>query len=173
MKKSMLVCIGFIFFAALAYAQMAISSATAKAEIKNTKGEVVGNAAFTELPDGVNVEIQVSGLTPGKHGIHIHEFGKCEGPDFKSAGGHFNPMHKMHGLENPEGHHAGDLPNLEVGVDGTAKTKFVTHDFTLSPGPASLLKAGGTSLVIHAGPDDEKTDPSGNSGARVACGIIG
>ena len=156
----------FLLLATAAYAQ------TATAEIKNEQGEVAGSAKLSEVPEGVAIDIQVSGLTPGKHGIHIHEFGKCEGPDFKSSGGHFNPTGKKHGHENPEGPHAGDLGNLEAGEDGTAKAVLLAQGATLSEGPNSLLKADGSSIMIHAGPDDEITDPAGNSGARVACGVI-
>lgn len=167
MKKSILFLFGFLLLASSAYA------VTAKADIKNAAGEVIGAAMLSEQPEGgVAIDLTVSGLTPGEHGIHIHENGKCDPPDFKSAGGHFNPTGKHHGFSNPEGHHSGDLPNLTVGADGKVSGRIVAKDVTLNPGPNSLLKEGGTSLVIHAGPDDEKTDPAGNSGARVACGVI-
>lgn len=144
----------------------------AKAEIRDAAGKTVGKATLTEQKDGVKVVLKVSGLPPGKHGYHIHETGSCTTPDFKSAGGHFNPFQKHHGLENPQGKHAGDLPNLEVKKDGKAKVTFLATEATLKDGPASLLKEGGTAVVIHADPDDNMTDPAGNAGARIACGVI-
>jgi Cu-Zn family superoxide dismutase len=105
--------------------------------------------------------------------MHIHSLGKCDGPDFTSAGPHFNPEHKKHGHKNPEGAHAGDLPNLQVAADGTVKTEIVAKGVNLKEGdPDSLLKADGTSLVIHASADDEMTDPAGNAGSRIVCGVI-
>ena len=112
-------------------------------------------------------------LAQGVHGIHFHEKGKCKGPDFESAGAHLNPGKKQHGFQNPKGFHAGDLPNVTVKDDGTVNADLVTNQVTLEKGqPNSLLKKGGTALVIHAQADDYKTDPSGNSGARIACGAI-
>jgi Cu-Zn family superoxide dismutase len=144
----------------------------ANAELVNGKGEPVGKASFLESTDGVRVALEAKGLTPGRHGIHFHETGKCEGPDFKSAGAHFAMKGTKHGLRNKKGPHSGDLPNIEVKGDGTVSTEFVANRVTLKEGASSLLKAGGTSIVIHAGPDDQKTDPSGNSGDRAVCGVI-
>ncbi len=109
---------------------------------------------------------------PGTHGIHIHTVGKCAGPDFATAGGHLNPGPKMHGKDNPMGPHAGDLLNFDVDADGKSHATLMADHVTLTDGPASLFHTGGTALVIHAMPDDYKTDPSGNSGARIACGVI-
>lgn len=145
---------------------------TAKAELINSKGEKIGTATFTQEAEGVKISLEVSHLPPGTHGFHIHAVGKCEPPDFKSAGAHFNPTGKKHGLQNPEGPHAGDLPNLTVGPDGTAKVEVVAKQVTLGEGKNSLLQPDGTALVIHANPDDEKTDPAGNAGDRIACGVI-
>jgi len=144
----------------------------AKADLVNAQGAKVGSAELTQTPDGVKIDVTVSGLTPGMHGFHIHAVGKCEAPDFKSAGGHFNPTGKKHGLKNPDGPHAGDMENLEVGADGTGKAEVVDKQATLGEGPNSLFHDGGTAIVIHASPDDEMTDPAGNAGARVACGPI-
>ncbi|MEI7028359.1 superoxide dismutase family protein [Paenibacillus sp. y28] len=142
-------------------------------EIKNTNGEAIGSATLRQMKAGVQIEVEVSGLTPGLHGFHIHQNGTCEPPEFKSAGDHFNPDGKQHGFENPRGFHNGDLPNLEVNQDGKASAVMVAKKVTLETGaPNSLLKPGGTSLIIHEKVDDYKTDPSGNSGARIACGII-
>jgi Cu-Zn family superoxide dismutase len=142
-------------------------------DIVNSKGVKTGSAQFSQTPDGVKIQVEVAGLPPGKHGIHFHEKAVCEVPDFKTAGEHLNPEGKQHGFENPLGPHAGDLPNLDIGSDGKGKAEFVSKRVTLEKDKAnSLLKPGGTSLIIHEGPDDYKTDPSGNSGARIACGAI-
>jgi Cu-Zn family superoxide dismutase len=141
--------------------------------LRNPYTGVVGNASLSpDSSGGVKVSVQVKGLTPGKHGFHIHATGKCDGFDFASAGGHFNPNSKQHGLQNPQGAHGGDMPNLEVRADGSGTFEYVTKQVTLGSGVNSLFQPGGTALVIHAAEDDEKTDPAGNSGARVACGVI-
>ncbi|WP_438444651.1 superoxide dismutase family protein [Gorillibacterium sp. sgz5001074] len=142
-------------------------------ELAGPNGEKIGKAELTQMSKGVHIHVEASNLVPGKHGFHIHETGLCEGPDFKSAGGHYNPTNKKHGFENPKGPHSGDLPNLSVSTDGTVTADMVAKYVTLEEGkPGSLLKPSGTSLIIHAGPDDYKTDPAGNSGGRVACGRI-
>jgi len=146
---------------------------TATAEIHDAQGNMVGTATLTEVPDGVKISLDASNLPPGLHGIHVHSVGKCEPPDFATAAAHFNPDAKHHGAKNPQGPHAGDLPNITVGSDGKIKTDLVLHNVTLGDDPEkSLLRQGGTALVIHAAADDETTDPSGNSGARIACGVI-
>lgn len=144
----------------------------ASALLVDARGKKVGTANLSEVEGGVRVELEAAGLSPGPHGFHIHKAGDCHGPDFRSAGGHFNPFNRKHGLENPGGAHAGDLPNLVAGEDGTARADVVAKGVTLRPGPASLLRPGGTSLVIHERADDGKTDPDGNAGGRVACGVI-
>lgn len=144
----------------------------ARADILDPAGKSIGTATLAEQKGGVKVVLKVSGLAPGKHGYHIHETGTCTPPDFKSAGGHFNPFHKHHGISNPQGKHAGDFPNLEVKEDGAAEVTFVAAGTTLGKGPGSLLKEGGTAIVIHADPDDNMSDPAGNAGARVACGVV-
>lgn len=161
-----------LMFATASYAKEG-TTYSATAIMKDGKGNNVGLATFTEDTSGlVHINVSVKGLTPGLHGIHIHETGNCTGPSFTSAGGHYNPLGKEHGLNNPKGPHAGDLPNLNVGEDGTGHMNVTTDRVTLSPGPTTLFTANGTSLVIHAGPDDQMTNPAGNSGARIACGII-
>ncbi len=156
-----------------AYGDMKPGDPAGSATIINTKGETVGSAMLTQGPNGVTIAVEVSRLSPGKHGFHIHAIGKCDTPDFQTAGGHFNPFGKKHGLKNPEGPHAGDLPNLEVGPDGKGKIEATVGGLTLGKeGLATLFGPNGTAVVIHAAPDDEMADPTGNSGARVACGVI-
>ena len=165
---------GFLLlFGNFAFAGEKGGPASAHAAIKEPGGKTVGTAVFTRTAQGVAMDVEVSQLPPGSHGIHVHAMGMCDPPDFKTAGGHFNPHAKKHGLKSPEGAHAGDLPNLVVGPDGTGKLSATLVGATLDRGdPASLLNPDGTSIVIHAKADDEVTDPSGNSGDRIACGII-
>lgn len=158
-------------------AQMPVSGESMEpvsATLLNTKGEEIGKARLEEQAEGVTISLQAEGLSPGIHGIHIHETGVCTPPDFESAGAHLNPAGKEHGFENPKGFHAGDLPNIEVPEDGKVVTQITTEEVTLKKGePNSLLDGDGSALVIHADPDDYKTDPAGNSGARIACAAIG
>jgi Cu-Zn family superoxide dismutase len=147
----------------------------AQAELVGSRGQKVGRALFFLLSDGgVRIRVEVQGLTPGEHGIHIHAVGRCDPPDFLTAAGHFNPDGRRHGLLNPQGPHAGDLPNLVVRADGRARYEAVSYRVTLDRGPSGLFDAGGRgrALVIHAQADDHLTDPAGNSGPRVACGVI-
>lgn len=148
------------------------SAQSAHADIVNAQGQKIGTATIHQAGNGVRISVEVSQLPPGTHGIHIHTVGKCEGPAFTTAGGHLNPASKKHGKDNPDGPHAGDLLNLEVGADGIGKASLSDANATLGEGPNSLFHEGGTSLVIHEKADDYKTDPAGNSGARIACGVI-
>ncbi len=150
------------------------SAQTATASFVNAQGEKIGTGVLTDDPAGVRIVLDLSKLPPGSHGFHVHAVGQCTPPEFTSAGGHFNPLVRKHGTKNPEGWHAGDLPNLVVGSDGTLKTEAVARDVTLgsSTSALSLFPPSRTALVIHANADDEKTDPAGNAGARIACGVI-
>jgi len=147
------------------------SAAKTKVEVKDGQGKAVGDIVIWDEGTGVALELKLHDLTPGEHGIHFHQVPKCEGPDFKSAGGHFNPEGKKHGFDSPDGHHAGDMKNFTVGADGKASVRLEDSDVTLKDGPHSLLSSG-AAVVVHAKADDYKTDPSGNSGDRVACGVI-
>jgi superoxide dismutase, Cu-Zn family len=143
-------------------------------ELQCCDGQSVGGARLESEGDGVRVSIRVSGLTPNQqHGLHFHAVGRCEGPTFQSAGPHFAPHARQHGFENPQGPHAGDLPNLRANADGVADTTFVVTTVRLASGvEQGLFTREGTALVVHAQPDDYRTDPSGNSGDRIACGVI-
>ena len=138
----------------------------------DAKGQFVGFVDILQRNPGVRLQVHTRGLPGGQHGFHIHEFNKCEAPDFTSAGPHFNPDHKQHGTLNPQGHHAGDLPNITLGTDDWADTTIDWPEVRLDEGDHGLFHNGGTSLVIHERADDEMTDPSGNAGARIACGVI-
>lgn len=144
----------------------------ARAVLQDAKGEKVGLAVLAVTAGGVSLAVKVRGLSPGKHALHIHAVGRCEAPGFQSAGPHLNPAERQHGLRNPQGPHLGDLPDLEVGADGQGQAKVLVKGADLGDGPYSLFQAGGTALVLHAGPDDGLTDPGGNAGDRIACGVI-
>jgi len=166
------VCLTLGLFIALILSS-SLSAAKTKVEVKDAQGKPIGTMVLWDQSPGVALELHLHDLTPGEHAVHFHQVPKCEGPDFKSAGGHFNPEGKKHGFDNPEGHHAGDMKNFTVRADGTApKIHLEDADATLKDGPHSLFSNGGTAVVIHAKADDYKTDPSGNSGDRIACGVI-
>ncbi len=143
--------------------------------LKTAQGQDAGTLTLKQAKTGVQVSGKLMNLTPGDHGIHVHQKAACDAPDFKSAGGHFNPDNKQHGSKNPAGPHAGDMPaNLTIGADGSGKVNFVATGISLKPDAAnSILANGGTSIIVHEKADDMMTDPSGNSGARVACGVVG
>jgi Cu-Zn family superoxide dismutase len=145
---------------------------SARAALKNAEGKDVGSADLTQTPAGVLIRLSVKGLPAGEHALHVHGVGKCE-PPFTSAGGHFNPGGKKHGILVAEGHHAGDMPNLHIPAGGELVVEVVNAAITLEKAkPNSVFGPDGTALVIHAGKDDYKTDPAGDAGGRIACGII-
>jgi superoxide dismutase, Cu-Zn family len=156
----------------LVSATISAAAQSAKATLKDADGKEVGAAALTETPAGVLIKLSVKSLPPGERAFHIHGVGKCE-PPFTSAGPHFNPGAKKHGLMAAEGHHAGDLPNLHVPASGELVVEVLNREVTLEKGKTgSLLGGQGTALVIHAGKDDYKTDPAGDAGGRIVCGQI-
>lgn len=156
-------------------AQSQTPTPPAQVELKGADGKVVGKATLSEGPRGVLIRLSVQGMSPGWHGLHFHEKGDCSSADFKSAGGHVHDMSgAVHGLLNPAGNEAGDLPNLYVGADGSAQVELFSSFVSLKGegGRPALLDADGSAIVIHAAPDDYSTQPIGGAGARVACGVI-
>lgn len=185
LKKIIMICLGIILLGPIPLSGVNRAQAKDQAKnqvtdvrphaviLKNTKGEVVGQAMLGESGQGVTVYLNVKGLKPGLHGIHFHEKGVCEVPDFKSAGDHFNPYKKEHGLKNPKGPHSGDMKNVFANQNGTVQTSYIDALVTLQKNKKnSLLDKDGSALVIHAGEDDQKSNPSGNSGDRIVCGVI-
>jgi superoxide dismutase, Cu-Zn family len=158
--------------ALLAVAALTVSAQMTHVTMKDAQGKEVGMVMLSPATGGgVTVAYDFKGLPPGDHALHIHAVAKCE-PPFASAGPHFNPQTKKHGTENPEGPHAGDMPNIKVAADGTAKGTLTNKNVTMGAEPNSVLNATGTAIVVHAAADDMKTDPSGNAGDRIACGVV-
>ena len=162
------IAIALMLAAMAADAQTKVGATLASSSGNNVSGTVV----FVEEGRKVFVIAEVTGLKPGPHGFHVHEKGDCSAADFSSAGGHFNPRGRKHGLKSPDGPHAGDLPNMLVTKDGSGRFEAKTDAFTLKSGAASIFDSDGSALVIHAGVDDYMTDPTGNAGDRAACGLI-
>ena len=156
----------------LALATVSAAAQTAKANLRNAEGKEVGSATLTQTPAGVLITLAVKGLPAGEHAFHVHAVGKCE-PPFTTAGGHFNPEKKKHGMMASDGPHAGDMPNLHVPTSGELAVDVLNAAVTLEKGKAnSLFGPEGTALIIHAGKDDYKTDPTGEAGGRIACGLV-
>ena len=175
-----LVAIGLVGMLALGLAvRVEAVGESARGTLVDGTGRTIGSAELAQTASGVAIRLRLDNVEvvkAGKHGFHIHAVGKCDGPDFASAGGHFNPTSKQHGAKNPQGAHAGDLENLVVAANtaGPGGTGWATTSalFTLSSGPTGIFDADGAALVIHANEDDEATDPTGNSGGRIACAIL-
>ena len=166
------------FLAACASADGSMNNAgsaaapSATAPLLAADGSRRGDAAVTETAAGLRVAVRATGLTPGVHAVHVHMTGTCTPPDFTSAGGHWNPTGRQHGKDNPAGMHMGDMPNLTAGPDGSGQMEYLIQGGTLRTGPHPLLDADGAAVVIHAQADDNKSDPAGNAGGRIACGIL-
>lgn len=154
-------------------AHMAMSPhGAAIADLVSADGMSSGRAILTESADGLWLDVRVRGVSPGAHGLHVHAVGKCDAPDFATAGGHWNPAAHQHGHKNPQGPHAGDAPNLTADAGGTGAVRTWLGAGMITGGTAPLLDADGAAVVLHADPDDEMTDPSGKSGKRVLCGVL-
>lgn len=166
--------IGLVFLAAtvgLVVVAQQTGRRQATATFRDASGKDVGQATLVQTQHGVLVKMTLAGLPAGEHAFHVHETGKCE-PPFKTAGGHFNPTKKAHGISAKKGMHAGDLPNIHVPQAGAVELSLFLADVTLDKGRASLLDSDGSALVLHAGPDDYVTDPAGNAGDRIACAVV-
>lgn len=163
-----IVCGGILGTAAAAHQH----EGSARAELRKADAQAMGHARAEQHGDAVRVQIEVTGLQPGSYGAHVHMTGRCDAPDFATAGAHWNPTGHQHGTENPQGPHMGDLPNLTIGTNGAGALSFEIPHAMLRGGEHPVLDADGASVIIHASPDDYRTDPSGNSGARIICGVL-
>jgi superoxide dismutase, Cu-Zn family len=172
MQSSQFIRIGGMAAIMFALSSLPAAAQNATAALKNAEGKEVGSVNLTQTPHGVLINLSVKGLAAGEHAFHVHAVGKCE-PPFTSAGGHFNPTNKKHGMLAAEGYHAGDMPNLHIPQSGDLTVEVVNASITLEKGkPNSVFDADGSAIVIHAGSDDYKTDPTGDAGGRIACGVI-
>jgi superoxide dismutase, Cu-Zn family len=170
MNRARYALMGAVGATALATAPLQAQAQDAVAELIDGNGNPIGTAQLNQLEHGVQIVLAVSSLPAGKHALHIHETGECE-PPFESAGDHFNPMNAQHGSDNASGPHAGDLPNIYVG-EGAVQVEYITAMVTLEDGETSVFDDDGSAIVIHEGQDDYTTDPAGDAGDRIACGVI-
>lgn len=172
LRRLSLAVVGVSAVACVSARSGAHSASAASATIRSASGTQLGVLRLEAVAGGVRLSGQLSGLTPGAHGIHFHAAGRCDAPEFTSAGGHLNPRSTKHGLVNPEGPHAGDMPAIAADANGRAAVEHTTSLVSLGSAANGLFDADGTAVIVHAGSDDQRTDPSGNSGARVACGVV-
>ena len=164
--------VGLVAAIAILGTTLSTAAQTASVVMKNAEGKEVGSVNLTQTTQGVLINAALKGLPPGEHAFHVHAVGKCE-PPFTSAGGHFNPGAKKHGMMSPEGQHAGDMPNLHIPQNGDLTVEVLNAAITLEKGkPNSVYDADGSAIIVHAGSDDYKTDPTGEAGGRIACGVI-
>ena len=150
----------------------AIPSVIVTSEVVGPAGEALGKAVLSQQSDGTRVRLDVTGLPAGTYAVHLHTTGRCDGPAFTSAGGHFNPGMKQHGAQNPAGAHLGDLPNISVAQNRQGSLDATSPGLRLTGGDAPLMDTDGAAIMVHAAPDDYRTDPAGNAGARIACGVL-
>ena len=142
-------------------------------DIADSGGRILARANIAQRSNGIAVRVSAMGLSPGTYAAHVHAVGRCDGPGFTSAGAHWNPTGRQHGKDNPAGMHQGDMPNLMVGADGRGSFEFTIRNARITGGTTPLLDTDGAAVVIHASPDDHRTDPAGNAGSRIACGLLG
>jgi Cu-Zn family superoxide dismutase len=145
----------------------------ASTDLRDAGGSTVARATAEQVDDSVRVRVEAAGLAPGAYGVHVHAIGRCDAPGFTTAGAHWNPTGQQHGKDNPQGMHKGDLPNLLVGTDRRGSFEYTISGATVAGGESAMLDADGAAVVVHQSPDDYRTDPTGNSGARIACGVLG
>lgn len=179
MQRVMLIACGAAFAlcagVVLAQTDQAKSTSTeVRVKLTNSAGQPAGTVTFKEVKKGIKMTIRLENIPFGEHGVHIHQNAVCDAPDFHAAGADFNPSGKHHGFQNPEGHHDGDLPgNVSVGENHRGEASFILTDICMDPNlPNSIFANGGTSVVVHEHADDEKSDPAGNAGNRIACGVV-
>jgi Cu-Zn family superoxide dismutase len=171
-SRFLLLALSTAFFSAGCHSALRGHTARATASMHDGSGRSLGVLNLEESGSGVRIVGDLTGLPQGAHGIHFHQVGRCDGPSFTTAGPHFNPLNRRHGLENPDGPHAGDMQNLVIPANGAVLVEMLSPRVSLGDASTTLFDADGTALVIHAAPDDQRTDPAGNSGARIACGVV-